>query len=667
MRFALSVLLAIGTTAQAQDIVVTGRPPPATRGDASFARVTIDSARLNGTASGRLEDALRDVAGVQQFRRSDARSANPTSQGVTLRGLGGTAASRALVLLDGVPQGDPFGGFITWPLYDGGRIGQVTVTRGGGSGFAGPGALAGTIDLDSVTVAQAPDLALSAALGSRASVTGTALAAGQLGAGFGLVSASVARGDGFVPIVASQRGPVDTAARYRQVAIAARGVVPIAALAELQANIALFDDIRSRGTAFSDNVTRGADASLRLVGSGATPFAVLGYVQLRRFASRFASVDAARVTVTPTLDQYDTPATGLGLRAELRPFAALRVGGDLRQVSGQTQERFAYVGGVATRLREAGGAATTAGIFADADHRFGKLDLTGGARIDRWRIAPGRLIERSIGSGATLTDNLFAARSNWQATGRIGASLAVAPVLALRAAAYAGWRLPTLNELYRPFRVGADATAANAMLAPETSRGVEIGASLTRGPLSVTATAFANRLDDAIANVSLGRGPGNFAGVGFVAGVYRQRLNIAAISSRGVEVDLHWADGAWAVQASLALTDARVRADGIASGLDGLRPAAVAPLQASMSVSWQALTLTARYTSAQFDDDQNQRRLAPALTLDAVAGVPLTKLLSVVLRAENLFDKTVAAAFSANGAIERASPRTLWLGLHWRR
>ena len=41
-------------------------------------------------ASDRFESSVLQVAGLQQFRRSDARSANPTSQGVTLRGLGGT-------------------------------------------------------------------------------------------------------------------------------------------------------------------------------------------------------------------------------------------------------------------------------------------------------------------------------------------------------------------------------------------------------------------------------------------------------------------------------------------------------------------------------------------------------------------------------------------------
>ena len=107
--------------------------------------VEIDRARIEANASDRLESVLADVAGLQQFRRSDSRSANPTSQGITLRGLGGNAASRALLILDGVPQADPFGGWVAFPAYATDRIGRIRVTRGGGSGFYGAGALAGTV------------------------------------------------------------------------------------------------------------------------------------------------------------------------------------------------------------------------------------------------------------------------------------------------------------------------------------------------------------------------------------------------------------------------------------------------------------------------------------------------------------------------------------------
>ena len=66
---------------------------------------------ITSSASGRIEDVLSSVAGFSQFRRSDSRSANPSAQGANLRALGGNAASRTLVLLDGVPVANPFFGY----------------------------------------------------------------------------------------------------------------------------------------------------------------------------------------------------------------------------------------------------------------------------------------------------------------------------------------------------------------------------------------------------------------------------------------------------------------------------------------------------------------------------------------------------------------------------
>ena len=64
-------------------IVVTGRGLEADESPA--ASVTLDRSAIERSASGRMEDVLRDVAGFTSFRRSDSRSAHPTSQGLTLR------------------------------------------------------------------------------------------------------------------------------------------------------------------------------------------------------------------------------------------------------------------------------------------------------------------------------------------------------------------------------------------------------------------------------------------------------------------------------------------------------------------------------------------------------------------------------------------------------
>ncbi|WP_296625069.1 TonB-dependent receptor, partial [Rhizorhabdus sp.] len=222
----LAALAHPACAAEDETIIVSGYGLDRSPGDAAYDVVSIDRDRLTLSASGRMEDILRDAAGFQQFRRSDSRSAHPTSQGATLRGLGGNAATRALVLLDGVPVIDPFGGWISWAALDPARIGHVRVTRGGGSGVQGAGALAGTIELTSIGGDDAPRVDAGLAYGSRNSLDADATLTTALGGGFAIISAGHARGDGFVPIVAGDRGPIDRAARYRQSRGSARAVIP---------------------------------------------------------------------------------------------------------------------------------------------------------------------------------------------------------------------------------------------------------------------------------------------------------------------------------------------------------------------------------------------------------------------------------------------------------
>ncbi len=660
------------------EIVVTGTGLAQLSGDAAYDVVTIDRTRLTSTASGRLEDVLRDIAGFTQFRRSDSRSAHPTSQGATLRGLGGNASSRALIVLDGVPQVDPFGGWVTFTAFDPARLSQVRVTRGGGSGIYGPGALAGTIEIDSAGPDALRPVTATLAYGSRDALDAGAVVASVAGAGFATLSARYQRGDGFVPIVAAQRGPIDRRAGYRQGSVAGRALFPVGSETELQANLLLLSDRRSRGLPGTDNRNTGADASLRLVGRGRWGFEALTYLQMRSFRSGFASADATRTTATTTLNQFNVPATGIGGRIELRPPISsnleLRVGGDARYTEGETQEYFSYAAGQPTRQREAGGRTTTAGLFADLSGLAGdRWVLTGGGRVDRWWIGDGRLRERTLATGAFVTDSDFPDRHGTERTGRVGVSWKPVRHWHVRTAAYVGWRLPTLNELYRPFRAGPDATAANATLKPERLDGVDGGIDWSPYPnVKLAGTLFHNVLHDAIGNVTLGRGPGTFAGVGFVAagGVYRQRANLDAIRSNGAEFDASITDGEWRLNASYAYVDARVRGSGPSAPRDGLRPAQTPRQQASATIGRQELSglaasATIRYVAGQYEDDQNSRVDRHATTLDLTFSLPIRGNLAVEARAENVTKTRVEATVAADGTIERALPRTVWIGLRY--
>jgi vitamin B12 transporter len=622
--------------------------------------------------SQRLEQALLSVPGLQQFRRSDARSANPTSQGVTLRGLGGNASSRAALFLDDVPQADPFGGWIAWPGYDAVNLASVRVLKGGGRPSAGPGAIAGVIELDSLQNQEQANLGL--AYGSRNSVEGRARFIDSLGLGSISASASYARGDGFAPIRANQRGRADRAAPYEQTGVAIRAVAPISGDTELQTNMRVFTDKRDRGFDFSDSQNSGVDASLRLVNrGGGWNWSALGYVQIREFANRFGAVAADRNSVALTLDQYSVPSTGLGARFEVRPpvgdEAQLRIGGDWRRTIGTTKENFFFTGIVPGRNRVAGGLSDILGGFAELTLQpSDALTLTASGRADYWSIAGGFRKEINIG-GSVRSDDKFTNRSGWEGTGRVGVAFQPDDAIKLRAAAYLGWRLPTLNELYRPFRVGTDATAANELLAPERVKGAEIGFEYNRDRAQFSVTAFANRLNDAIANVSQGRGPGTFPGVGFVAagGTYRQRQNLDAIDSKGVEVDASWRSEKLTLKAGYAYVDAKIVSSGLASQLNGLRPAQVPQhfANAGFSYDYKAFKIDAglRYSASQFEDDVNIRRLKSTFTADAGLEYAISNRFSVSVRGENILDAEVQAAISDTGIIERATPRTIWIGL----
>ncbi len=648
-----------------QVIIVTGRGIEADDGLA--ATRTIGRIEIERSASGRMEDVLRDVAGLASFRRSDSRSAHPTSQGLTLRGLGGNAASRVTLTLDGVPQADPFGGWIAFGALDPHALDRIVATRGGGIE-----SVAGTIVIDS----RAPDDTIDFTLlgGSRQSIDARALAGLRWGDGFASLSGNFARGDGFVPVVAADRGAADRRAPYAQGAVRARLVQDIGSAIEAQANVATYRDARDRGTDFTDNRQRGTDASLRLVGKGATRWSALAYVQDRRFDSQFAAVNADRSAASLTLDQR-IPARGYGARVEILPrFGSIdmKLGAEWRRVSGETDENFRFVAGGPTRQREAGGRNVTTGLFAGAAWSGGGWSLAAEARADHWAMSGGRLVETDL-AGTVLTDSRFADRSDWEGSGRVAAGRRLGETLALRAAAYRGWRLPTLNELYRPFRAGADANAANAALDPERLSGVEAGIDWTPAEgAKLSATLFANRLKDAIANVSLGSGPGVFPGVGFVAtgGTFRQRQNVDSIVSRGIEIDGTWSRGPWRAALSYALTDARIDAGGAAAALDGKRPAQVARHSGSASLGWDngrlALGATARLTGRQFEDDNNDRSLPAALTFDGTARMAVARNIALQASAENLFDEKVIAAIGGTGTRERALPRTVWVGLRIR-
>lgn len=655
------------TPPAAEAIIVTGKALPDAEASRAYDVDTIGFKELTDSPTHQLDQLLKQVPGLQLYRRSDSTSGHPTSQGVTLRALGGNASSRALLILDGVPQSDPFGGWIDWPAYDSAGLERVRVIRGGGSVPYGSGALAGVIDMSSLASVGAT---ASVEAGSRNSVAAHGYLGEPVGRSLLTLDVQAARSDGFIPVTVETRGPVDEAAPYREASIHSRFVAPVAKYVELQASGLGFIDLRNRGVPFTGNRTRGADASLRLVGSGRWQWSATGYSQWRNFKSSFASVNDDRTSAAQVALQDSVPSHGIGGSIEVRPPVGggfeLRLGADSRFTSGESRELYLYEEGDPTHRRISGGTTETEGAFAEATVVRGPLTLSGGARIDHWQIANGHLIERVIATGTATRDDQFPGRSGWRPTARAGAVIGLGSGLSLRSAAYLGWRLPTLNELFRPYRVGADATAADAMLDPERLAGAEAGLGYRRKTFDLAVTGFVNRLSDAIANVTLGQGPGVFPGVGFVTGFYQQRQNLDSIRVFGLEASGQAHRGPWSLRLGASYSDARVQASGVSAPLDGLRPAQTPMLTVTGEAGWsdrgRSATIAVRHVGSQFEDDLNQHLIAPAMTIDAFAQWPLTGTIQLIVRGENLLDSTVVTGIGGDGTVEQATPRTLWIG-----
>ncbi len=637
-------------------IVVTGHGLDATPSTIAYSTVTVDQEQLQSTASGRIEDALSNVAGFQQFRRSDSRSSNPTAQGVTLRALGGNASSRALVLLDGVPMIDPFFGHVPLSALSPNQLEMIRVTRGGGSGPFGAGALAGTVELEGI---DARDLGLfrgEALVNDRGETQLEGSLAPQWDSGFAVVSGRWDQGDGFWTTPKDQRVAASVPAAYESWSANARVVQQLGTDVSLQVRGLAFEDNRTLRFAGADNATKGQDLSVRLVGRGDWQFDVLGYGQWRNFSNIVISSS----TYKKTLDQADTPASGFGGKVEVRPPVGgghtLRIGADFRQSDGDLTEYRYLASGAGNGSRYAGGTNSDLGLFLEDDYTLGPVLLTGGVRADRWSIRDG--YHRNLNAaGGVIEDSTYTDRSGWDFSWRVGATADLMRGVRARAAAYTGLRLPTLNELYRPFVVFPVTTYANANLKNERLEGYEAGLDVTAAKgVDLALTIFTNRVENAIANVTL-------------SGTDRQRQNVDAVKSTGVELAASLGSGPVKFQGTLAYTDAKVEGSGVSAALDGNRPAQTPDFAASATVSWEPkkdwrIAATVRHVADQFEGDDETDVLPAATTVDLFAQVPVIEKLSLVLRAENLFDEKVVTRNQA-GSIDYGAPLTLWGGLRY--
>lgn len=627
-----------------------------------------------------VDDFLRQIPGFSLFRRSSSLVAHPTAQGVTLRGIAPSGASRTLVLLDGVPLNDPFGGWVYWSRVPLESLERIEVVRGGGSGVWGNAALGGVIQLFN---RQPKGRALEAAAlgGNRGTWRVDALAADRRGPVSIWLGGHRFDTGGYPVLRGDQRGPIDEDAASDHAGFRGRATWTVGDEGEVFLGGNWFSEDRENGTRLTRNSTEigAVSAGARWKGLGDSEWRLDGFGQLQSFASTFSSQEADRSREQPALDQFDVPATAAGTSLQwARRFGGahgVSAGFDFRWVDGETNEDFRNLGAGFTRRRRAGGEQRFFGLFVEdqwklSEHTIGTASLRG----DLWENDGLFRHERSLEDGSIVRDDRFGDRDRGAVSPRVGVVHWLTEEMSIRGLFYGGFRAPTLNELVRPFRVRNDVTEANASLDPERLLGGEIGADYAVAMALARVTGFWNEIDDPIANVTVGEGPGTVEPCGFVpeGGVCRQRRNLGASRVRGIEAEVDWMPRAgWFAAVQYLFNDARVTDAPGAPGLEGKRLAQVPRHQVAVRVSWAAksigrLAAQVRWVGEQFEDDQNELRLGDFAVVDLLASRAISPELEVFFGVENLFDRTIPVGKTTDGLVTIGAPLLAHGGLRWR-
>jgi outer membrane receptor protein involved in Fe transport len=635
------VLLHAATLAE-QVTVTAGRRE--LRGvDAPAASSVISSADLQSVAALEADDALRQTPGFTLFRRSSSRAANPTTQGVTLRGLSASGASRTLVLAGGVPLNDPFGGWVYWGRIPQAAIDRIEVVRGGMSDLYGADAVGGVIHI--IPMAGSRSSARGSIEGGSLDTSRVSLFGGvhrnRVGATLAVERLST---DGASIVDQSARGPIDVPAGVRHETVLASVAYRSENGTSIEARVQGFSERRANGTPLQDNDTNQRQAAVR--GSGSAfggAWQAAGFGTSQTYDQAFSSVNATRTTESLTQRQR-VPSKMTGGSADwLRAWgmATLLAGAEARRVDGRTVET-RFVSNQPQAPTTAGGRQRTAAGFSQLTLAVSPaLTVVGGVRVDQWT-------SRNLVTGVD--------RDRVHPTARVAATWRTSDAGSIRGTVYRAFRAPTLNELHRNFRVGDSLTQANDQLVAETLTGGEVSWLWATSRYSWRVTGFATGLDDAIANVTLSVTP---------TLTTRQRQNAGSVSSRGAEMEGEWRlDRRWTVTGNVTVTRATF-GEG-PSNLDGLRVPQVPRYQATAGVRfvdprWLTASAQVRAIGRQFEDDRNTLPLAATRIVDLFGSRSITRNLNAFVAVENLFDEVVPTGRTPLPTI--GLPRTYRVGV----
>jgi outer membrane receptor protein involved in Fe transport len=646
---ALKLVLRPESLAQQVTVTATKLRTPLSQTTADVRVLTQNE--LAATAAPSIDGELSQVPGFSLFRRTGGRWANPTSQGVSLRGVGASGASRALVLVDGIPLNDPFGGWIYWDRVPTAAVSRMEVVRGGVSDLYGSNAMGGVINIitHKPTVSE---FSLDTSYGNENTPDASFWSSVEHGPWRMALDGEAFNTDGYILVDQQQRGTVDTQAGSEHEV----GDVTIERefhqRGRVFAETSYFRETRTNGTPLTYNRTHtrqlafGADWVSPVAGS----FSFRGYGGPEIFDQTFSSVATDRDSETLVRSQR-VPAQQTGLEFQWnRPVGTkqtLVAGFDGQLIRGSSNE-LGFFNGSLTSALGAGGRQRTAGAYGEDVIRLtSRWQVTGAIRFDGWRNYRALSTTTPLSTPGPSTVIYFPERTESAFSPKLGALYRLTRNISLVGSAYRAFRAPTLNELYRGFRVGNVVTNANSDLTAEHLTGAEAGAEFTalHQRLTGRGTFFWSNVSDPIANVTLSVTPSL---------ITRQRQNLGRTRSRGVDLDgaLHLTP-TFELTSGYEFVDATVLSFTADPGLIGLEipqvPRNVFTFQALYSNPgatnrWRRVTLglQGRFVGNQFDDDQNLLPLGKFFTLDASLSRRLWHDTEAYLAVENIFDERYA-------------------------
>ena len=614
-----------------ETVVVTATRTEQRLGDVPASVSVVTSEEIQASPALVTDDVLRRIPTFSLFRRTSSLVAQPTTQGVSLRGIGPSAQSRTLVLLDGVPFNDPFGGWVYWTRVPLSGVDRIEVTEGPTSSLYGNYAMGGVINIITGRPTRRT-IEIRPQFGSRETPKADFFASDRWNKVAASIEGSVLNTDGFPIVAAAERGPIDNNASVRYRNVSAKIEFTPTDRVSTFFRAGYFTEERVNGKIGETNDTRWTTASggvrLRLPDESDLETRLFVDVQKAHFISLSVTNPATTRNIVRLATDQRVPANGVGGMAQWTKVVGgshvFSAGTDWRWVDGDSQED-AYVAAVPTVIippvtqtatlsirRVSGGTQQILGAFMqDVFTPVPKLVLTLSARVDRWRNYDGHNFETTVATGLPTANNKpsIPERVDTVASPRVAALYHVSDRITGWGAVSSGFRAPTLTELYRQFSVGAITTRPNDQLGPERLVGGEIGLNIAPARnVSVRTTWFDNRVRNPVANVT-------------VNATTAQKQNIGRTRIWGVQSDVEYRAGSfWKFSGGYLYNQAKVTDGGITNaGLVGKFLPQVPTHRGSVQVAYSnpkhaTVVLGVQVAGLQYNDDLNINFI-PAATL----------------------------------------------------